>query len=77
MTSVAAALNIPTLATQQYTKVFGPTLSDCFATPDIQASVPVYDKKKFSMLTDDVQSKLTEWGKDTYLLVGIETHVCV
>ena len=30
MTSVAAALDIPIVATQQYTKVFGPTIEDCF-----------------------------------------------
>jgi len=31
LTSVATALSIPIVATQQYTKVFGPTVTDCFA----------------------------------------------
>ena len=77
MTSVATALNIPIVATQQYTKVFGNTLSDCFATPEIQASTSIFEKKKFSMLTDEVTAKLTELSKSSYILVGIETHVCV
>lgn len=31
LTSVATSLSIPIVATQQYTKVFGPTVTDCFA----------------------------------------------
>jgi hypothetical protein len=31
MTSVAKALDIPVVITQQYTKVFGDTVKDCFA----------------------------------------------
>ena len=77
MTSVATALDMPCIATQQYTKVFGNTLTDCFATPDIAAATPIFEKKKFSMLTDEVTAKLTEWNKSSYILVGIETHVCV
>ena len=77
MTSVATALEMPVLATQQYTKVFGNTLTDCFATPEIQAATPIFEKKKFSMLTDEVNTKLTELSKSSYILVGIETHVCV
>mmetsp|Transcript_3111 Transcript_3111/g.4151 ORF Transcript_3111/g.4151 Transcript_3111/m.4151 type:complete len:297 (+) Transcript_3111:57-947(+) len=30
LTSVATSLSIPIIATQQYTKVFGPTVTDCF-----------------------------------------------
>src|SRR5689334_21865613 len=45
MTSVADALHIPIVATQQYTKVFGPTLQDCFATPDQLDATPIYEKK--------------------------------
>jgi len=77
MTSVGHALDIPIVATQQYTKVFGGTLDECFATPEIKAATPIYDKKKFSMLTDEVSTKLTELDKSSYIMLGIETHVCV
>jgi nicotinamidase-related amidase len=77
MTSVAAALEMPILVSQQYTKVFGATLPDCFATKELQEATPVFEKKKFSMLTDDVVAQLSQWNKKSYILVGIETHVCV
>ncbi|KAL7579474.1 hypothetical protein ACA910_007857 [Epithemia clementina (nom. ined.)] len=93
MTSVASALSIAILATQQYTKVFGPTLTECFASrptfvaaeqdwttlESLQASNMVFEKKLFSMLTPQVQSKLQSdfADKTTFLLVGIEAHVCV
>ncbi len=82
LTSVAHELQMPVIATQQYTKVFGPTVAECFANEDIQkAATPVFDKKKFSMLTPEVMEHLqtTELWKDrtSFVLFGIETHVCV
>jgi len=77
MTSVATALDIPIVGTQQYTKVFGETVPDTFADPAALAATPIFDKKKFSMLTDDVKNKLDELNKNTYLIMGIEAHVCV
>jgi len=87
MTSVAKELEIPMVATQQYTKVFGPTIPEAFADPsDIGTLCPVFEKKKFSMLTDECSSHLqtlsaTNEGGETprtnYLLLGIEAHVCL
>ena len=77
MTGVAKAVGVPIVATQQYTKVFGTTLSDCFASEEELAAVPIYEKKLFSMLTTEVQEKLTQLNKDSYIIVGIEAHVCV
>jgi nicotinamidase-related amidase len=77
MTSVAFALDIPMLATQQYTKVFGETVRECFANDEIQAACPIYEKKLFSMLTPEVQLKVDEYDKESFLLIGIEAHVCV
>mmetsp|Transcript_13833 Transcript_13833/g.30117 ORF Transcript_13833/g.30117 Transcript_13833/m.30117 type:complete len:264 (+) Transcript_13833:135-926(+) len=79
MTSVAKELNFPIVVTQQYTKVFGPTIPDAFADPkDIGTSlVPVFDKKKFSMLTEECSQHLTSLNKTSFLLVGIEAHVCL
>jgi nicotinamidase-related amidase len=79
MTSVAKVLNIPIVVSQQYTKVFGETVPDCFAsTDDIQSVQPIYEKKLFSMCTDQVQQRLIDLGdKDSYIVLGIEAHVCV
>lgn len=78
MTSVAKELDIPMVATQQYTKVFGATVHDAFADPsDVGTLVPVFEKKKFSMMTDEVSDHLKKLGRTSYLLVGIEAHVCL
>ena len=80
LTGVAKALHIPIIATQQYTKVFGATVPECFATPEEFAATPVFEKKLFSMLTPDVQTELdTEMYilRHSFIVMGIEAHVCV
>jgi nicotinamidase-related amidase len=78
MTGVAKALGIPIIATQQYTKAFGPTVPECFGTPEEMKATPVFEKKLFSMLTPEVHTKLAELpNRDTYILMGLEAHVCV
>lgn len=78
MTSVAKELDVPIVATQQYTKVFGPTVADAFADPkDIGTLAPVFEKKKFSMMTEECSRHLASLGRTSYLLVGIEAHVCL
>jgi nicotinamidase-related amidase len=77
MTSVAKALNIPMVATQQYTKVFGPTVAEVFAEPADLEACPIFEKKKFSMMTDEVQKHVDALNKTSFLLVGIEAHVCL
>lgn len=78
MTSLAKVMDFPIVATQQYTKVFGPTVSDAFADPrDIGTLCPVFEKKKFSMLTEECSEHLKSLNKTSYLLVGIEAHVCL
>jgi nicotinamidase-related amidase len=77
MTSVASALQIPIVATQQYTKVFGNTVKDCFASAETLTATPMFEKKKFSMLTEEVQAHLETFNKHSFIIVGIEAHVCV
>lgn len=77
MTSVAKALEIPVVITQQYTKVFGETIADVFADPDHLKQCTVFEKKKFSMCTDEVQKHLDALNKDSVVIFGIEAHVCV
>lgn len=83
MTSVASVLNIPMICTQQYTKAFGNTVAECFATPDIrnEAMTPqMYEKKEFNMTTGEVRRRLEDddlKDRNRYILVGIEAHVCL
>lgn len=81
MTSIAKALNMPIITTQQYTKVFGPTVPDVFENgiDDINNSdvTSIFEKKLFSMLTSEVKDHLQPLNKKSYILVGIEAHVCV
>lgn len=78
MTAVAKELNFPVVATQQYTKVFGPTITDALADPsDLGTTVPVFEKKKFSMCTEEFSQHLASLNKTSYLIVGIEAHVCL
>ena len=86
LTSISKELSIPLIATQQYTKVFGNTLTDCFANgqTDIDELLQknrIFEKKKFSMMTDEVQSYLDTndefQNRKSIVLFGIEAHVCV
>lgn len=87
LTSVANTLSVPIIATQQYTKVFGPTVTDCFVNGQegldaLIAKGRVFEKKKFSMMTDDVKDLISSdtenfVGRDNVVLFGIEAHVCV
>lgn len=59
------------IATEQYPKVFGPTV------PDIPLSSPAFSKKKFSMLTPEVVDAMTATGCKDIVICGIESHVCL
>jgi len=77
MTSVAKALDIPVVVTQQYTKVFGETVEDVFSDQEHFKSCKKFEKKNFSMCTDEVKSHLSSLNKKSVVLFGIEAHVCV
>jgi len=83
LTSVAKVLDIPIIGTQQYTKAFGPTISECFADKEQEQATPMFEKKLFSMLTTEVRDHMKEVeskfeaGPPTYILCGIEAHVCL
>lgn len=77
MTSVAKALDIPVVVTQQYTKVFGETVKECFAEQQDLEATPIYEKKLFSMCTEEVASHLSKLNRSSYIMFGIEAHVCV
>ena len=78
MTSVAKELKFPIVVTQQYTKVFGQTITDAFEDPnDIGSLAPIFEKKKFSMCTEECTHHISSLNKTSFLLVGIEAHVCL
>eukprot|EP00600_Ochromonadales_sp_CCMP1393_P009849 CAMPEP_0174972358 /NCGR_PEP_ID=MMETSP0004_2-20121128/10581_1 /TAXON_ID=420556 /ORGANISM="Ochromonas sp., Strain CCMP1393" /LENGTH=213 /DNA_ID=CAMNT_0016222565 /DNA_START=21 /DNA_END=662 /DNA_ORIENTATION=+ len=73
MNKACNALDIPCIITEQYPKAFGSTVPEILAYPTTQK----FEKKKFSMLTDEVSAALVESGKTQVVLCGIEAHVCV
>jgi len=77
MTSIAKELDIPIVVTQQYTKVFGETVKDVFADQEHFARSAIFEKKSFSMCTEEVKSHLQTLNKDSIVIFGIEAHVCV
>ncbi|GAX28268.1 hypothetical protein FisN_27Hh081 [Fistulifera solaris] len=78
MTRLAALLDIPVVVTEQYKKAFGPTIAECFAENTIPSTAHVFEKKQFSMLTPPLLQQLQQYPeRDTFVLVGIEAHVCV
>lgn len=85
LTSIAKALEIPLIVTQQYTKAFGSTVTDVFENgqDDLNELISkgrVFEKKKFSMLTDEVSQCLDAndfKGRESFVLFGVEAHVCV
>jgi nicotinamidase-related amidase len=73
---LAGILKIPTIATAQYTKGLGSTI------PEIRSLVPDsgIDKQVFSCFGSDVfcsMLKRLPGRKNTLLLCGMESHICV
>eukprot|EP00559_Dactyliosolen_fragilissimus_P002077 CAMPEP_0184867898 /NCGR_PEP_ID=MMETSP0580-20130426/28180_1 /TAXON_ID=1118495 /ORGANISM="Dactyliosolen fragilissimus" /LENGTH=217 /DNA_ID=CAMNT_0027368409 /DNA_START=216 /DNA_END=869 /DNA_ORIENTATION=+ len=82
LTSIAKELSIPVVGTQQYTKVFGPIVSDCFADGEEGLKkASIFEKKKFSMITEEVHEFLESSddmrARSSFVLFGVESHVCV
>ncbi len=68
-------LGIPTVFTQQYTKGLGSTL---FEITSLYPEFNYIEKSAFSCLDDPVyQSVLEVSGRNTIIIAGIESHVCV
>mmetsp|Transcript_13153 Transcript_13153/g.19343 ORF Transcript_13153/g.19343 Transcript_13153/m.19343 type:complete len:224 (+) Transcript_13153:52-723(+) len=67
MTSVAKALEIPVVASQQY----------CFADVNDLKTTPTFEKKLFSMCVEDLNEHLKGLKRSSFVLFGIEAHVCV
>lgn len=70
------ALEIPVLLTEQYPEGLGPTV------PEIQtaledADCQRFEKRRFSLVEEELEIELRALGRSHLILCGIETHVCV
>ena len=72
---VARAYGIPLVVTEQYPKGLGKTISEIEAHIE---DVPHREKLHFSCYRDDsIRSALDAQTRNTIIVAGIETHVCV
>jgi hypothetical protein len=63
LNSVSNVLQVPVIATEQYPKVFGPTIPEL----QLDAAVPIFAKKKFSMMTEEVTAAYTTLNRNQVL----------
>ena len=83
LAATAAALSIPLVVTEQYPKVFKPTVHELgpwLRSEQNPNGAPVFAKLKFSMMVPEVRAHVAsvrEHGVTDYILFGIEAHVCV
>lgn len=68
-------LGVPQLVTQQYTKGLGPTV---FGIDEALGEYECIEKTSFSAMGEpDFVDALEKTGRNTVILAGIESHVCV
>lgn len=78
MLKACNALGIPVVHTEQYPQSLGATVGEL--RDELQKSqmlLPTKSKTQFSMITDEVQTALQEYGCESAIICGIEAHVCV
>ena len=72
----ARVLGLPVVVSEQYTKGLGPTLSELREV--LPEGAPVIEKLHFSCWgSPELASTIKGLGRDQWIVVGIETHVCV
>ncbi len=72
----AKVLGLPVILTEQYRKGIGPTLPELLAA--LPPGVEPHEKMHFSCLADPgISAALRAAGRTQWLVVGMETHVCV
>jgi nicotinamidase-related amidase len=71
----ARTLDVPVLATRQYPKGLGGLVAPF---SEVLAAGECHDKLAFSALAEEpVRDALLALGRDQFILVGVEAHVCV
>jgi nicotinamidase-related amidase len=70
-----SAFSIPVVVTEQYRKGLGPTIS---AIHDKTGYAPIFEKTTFDcMKNGDILHAVKSLHKKTFILCGIESHICV
>ena len=84
LVGASRVLGMRALATEQYPERLGATVAEVGLVSEGAAAIPALPKKKFSMFTPEVEAKLAEMQAedgqeqfDSFVIVGLETHVCV
>ena len=79
LTSACKLLDVPIVITEQYPKAFGPTVKECFEDPSdlTDGKYPVFPKTLFSMMTPEVSEHIQSLNATSFIISGIEAHVCV
>ena len=77
MVRAGKELGVPVVATEQYPKALLRTVDELELS---KHNVPVFEKMLFSMLTPEVERHIEQLpgpAKKSFVIVGLETHVCV
>lgn len=71
----AQLLNIPIIWMEQYPEGLGPTADE--VKQHLTNQTPIAKKVFSATQSDGFQKEAVEAGRDTFLLAGIEAHICV
>ncbi|WVR08262.1 hypothetical protein IAU60_005309 [Kwoniella sp. DSM 27419] len=77
MLKAAQILGIPTIATEQNPRALGSTIPEIAELLKTTGHLGTSAKTKFSMVNDETRSHLLEGDYSTFIITGIESHVCV
>ena len=79
MLKAAKILDLPVIATEQYPRGLGKTISELTEILDENQKAKIYEKTCFSMSSDAILSDLKAVNPSvkSVVLFGIEAHVCV
>jgi len=76
LVQAAAILELPVIVSEQYPRGLGPTVAPVAEV--LGEEVKTYEKTTFSCIADKGLVRATaDTGRDTLLICGIESHVCV
>jgi len=66
-------LDLPLIVTEQNPKGLGKTIEDIYLPQNYER----FEKTKFSILDEEIESFIRYTKKDTLVLYGIEAHICI
>ncbi|WVO13722.1 hypothetical protein L204_101344 [Cryptococcus depauperatus] len=80
LVKASQALEVPVFVTEQNPKALGSTVKEIKDLLDQEKTqvLGIISKTKFSMLTEDTMSYFKDYSYyDSFILTGIESHICV